>query len=269
MRPSIKRANYITFVEVTLTAAVLAILAAIIIPFVNRANQKGKMAQWKSLRNELLLDQAIVAYFDFADGKGDVLSNSVTPSNQGPQDPFDFEARIMPGVDWVKDRWGMKWGLDFTGESSYVFSKFSLPDHSNTVILWFRTEEQDAALFSATKTRDLSSKTFRSIILSKGNVVSITGNGSVKSSKNCSDNNWHMVAVTMGAKYNKHILYLDGEKVGDFDDFTLGYEEQENVFLGYSNNSPYFKGIMDEFMIFKRELSSEEIKKIYSTSAPQ
>jgi Tfp pilus assembly protein FimT len=52
---SLRRNNF-ALVELMLTLAVLAILAALTIPFFNRANQKGQYANWINQKNLFLSD---------------------------------------------------------------------------------------------------------------------------------------------------------------------------------------------------------------------
>ena len=260
---SIHKVRKLTFIEVTFTAAILCIVTIIIIPFLNRTEQKGMMAAWKSTRSEVLLDRSLVTYYDFSAGRDIILKNSVFSSEDIDYDAMDYDARIVAGADWVKGRWKTKPALSFNGETSHVVANITLPAPANTIIIWFKTVELNSGLFSAKKTRHFASASFRAISLNKGCLLSSIQHGSLNSTIFCADDKWHMVAVTLDGK--KHTLSVDGQKVAEVSGQFDKLEEQKKVLLGYTNNAPFFKGMMDEFFLYDRVLSEEEITKLYKS----
>ena len=263
-----RRKKNITFVEVMLSTAVLAILAAIIIPFFNRANQKGQFAKWKTHKNKLQLDPALVTYFDFSDREGKILTNIVRSASSEAYNAIDLDGRILNAAGWKQGRWQLKWGLEFNGESSHVLSNGNFKGNSVTVICWFKTPSSDAGLLSFTEKRDLDSPSRRNLFLKGGYVISATPKGAVKSTTSCNDNSWHMVAITMGTKNGKHIIYIDGKAENNSDSFEVSGDAINSLIMGYCSNAPFYKGSIDEVIVFQRELAPEEIAEAYNSGKP-
>lgn len=263
-----KKRKNITFVEVMLSTAVLAILAAIVIPFFNRASQKGHYTKWKTHKNKIQLDPALTAYFDFSDGKGNILTNSSRNKESGPYDAIDLDGRILNNTAWKKSRWQLKWALQFNGESTHVLSNGDFSGQSVTVVCWFKSDSPDAGLLSFTDKRSLDSVSKRNIYLKGGYVISANPGGAVKSTSTCSDSQWHMAAITMGKIYGKHILYIDGKNEAESGSFEVAGDSLKSLIIGYCNNAPFYKGLIDDVIVFNRELSAKEIEDIFIAGKP-
>jgi hypothetical protein len=79
-------------------------------------------------------------------------------------------------------------------------------------------------------------------------------------------NVWHHVAVALGAAGAR--LYLDGADVGSSTAMTLRPSDlgaMPNNWIGRSEFAvdPYFDGMIDEFRVYTRALSAEEISLLY------
>lgn len=263
-----KRRKNITFVEVMLSTAVLAILAAILIPFFNRANQKGLYAKWKTHKSKLQLDPTLTCYYDFSDGKGNILSNSSRNTSTNVYDAIDLDGRILNSAGWKKGRWQLKWGVKFNGESSHILSNGDFSGTSASVICWFKSTDMDSGLLSFTEKRNLDSPSKRNIYLKGGYVISATTKGAVKSTSKCDDGKWHMLAVTMGKKFGKHILYIDGKRESETSVFEVSGDDVKSIIIGYCSNAPFYDGLIDEVIAFKRELAENEIEDVYKAGKP-
>jgi len=263
-----KKRKNITFVEVMLSTAVLAILAAIVIPFFTRANQKGHYTKWKTHKNKLQLDPTLTAYYDFSDGKGSILTNSARSKPTDTYNPIDLDGRILNTTSWKKSRWQLKWALQFNGESTHVLTNGDFTGNAVTVVCWFKSDTLDTSLLSFTDKRSLDSAAKRNLYLKGGYVVSSNPKGAIKSKTKCAENKWTMVAVTMGQKFGKHILYINGDKEAESSSFEVSGDSLKSLIIGYCSNAPFFKGFMDDVVVFKRELSDKEIKDIYIAGKP-
>ena len=268
LRVAGSRKNNITFVEVMLSTAVLAILAAILIPFFNRANQKGLYANWKTYKSKLQLDPALTCYYDFSDGKGNILTNSSRNTSSEEYDAIDLDGRILNAAGWKKGRWQLKWGVKFNGESSHILSNGDFSGTSASVICWFKSSDMDSGILSFTERRDLDSVSKRHIYMKGGYVISATPKGAIKSNTKCDDGEWHMLAVTMGKKQGKHILYIDGKAESESDSFEVGGDAIKSIIIGYCSNAPFYDGLIDEVIVFKRELLADEIAEAYKAGKP-
>lgn len=75
---------------------------------------------------------------------------------------------------------------------------------------------------------------------------------------------WYHFALTIGD--NTAVLYVDGTEVGRYENFSVKPSALGNTsanFIGKSQyNDPCFDGVVDDFRIYNRSLSSSEIKNI-------
>ncbi len=88
------------------------------------------------------------------------------------------------------------------------------------------------------------------------------------SGANYNDNLWHHVVYTYSSS-NGGRLYVDGElKQTATDDPVSNITDAETFSIGgyYLDNSNGFKGLIDEVMIFNRELSEDDVTDLYGLS---
>ena len=83
-------------------------------------------------------------------------------------------------------------------------------------------------------------------------------------------NNWTHIAITYSA--GNVTYYINGEINGSYYANNFRDEQQANLILGWAPgvNSPpkdYYDGKIDEFIMFNRTLSQQEIKALYNASA--
>ena len=87
------------------------------------------------------------------------------------------------------------------------------------------------------------------------------------------DGQWHFVAMTGDSQARRLALYVDGALVGDESQFAapLGLQETDQrnrLEIGARVlKNQYFRGAIDELMIFERVLSSHEIQSLHTTGA--
>ena len=255
-------------VELMLTAAVLAIIAVLVIPFFSRANQKGRYTTWVNQKNRILSDGDLRVYYDFADGEGSIVRNSARGFHQQDYDPIVNDARIVKGATWSNGRWQMKPSLEFDGSSGYMSANADITNKSATYILWVKLQEASGGLMMTAKTRKKDSPSMLKINIQKGFVRAAIKRKAVISKEACKLSQWHMVAVTVGEKNNSLKLFLDGKSQGEVNNVPLKGLEQNSFLLAYCSGSGYFKGRIGEFMAFSRELSAEEVQKIYQETHP-
>lgn len=86
-----------------------------------------------------------------------------------------------------------------------------------------------------------------------------------------SDGQWHFVAVTIYVRCQRNgsafegKLYIDGNKVHDFQPGALDYSNKAPLIIGGHSTSAnyFFNGSLDEIEIFQRTLTAAEIKALY------
>jgi len=100
-----------------------------------------------------------------------------------------------------------------------------------------------------------------------------TATNTINSTLSYNDGNWHLVTATFSGT-NGMRLYMDGTLVASNASYNVaqnysGYWRiaYDNVF-GYPNapTSPYFKGKLDDVLIYNTELTSSDVTSIYSSS---
>ena len=82
------------------------------------SQEKSSAVSWQEYRNNLLNDPALIAYYDFQEGQGDVLGNRAKSGSI-------LNGAIHKG-QWTEGRWQGKHALNFDGGGTYV----EIPDLS-------------------------------------------------------------------------------------------------------------------------------------------
>ena len=254
--------------ELMLTAAVLSIVAVLVIPFFNRVNQKGRYTTWVNHKNRILSDVDLFVYYDFTDGQGSIVRNSARALHQQGYDPIINDARVIKGVTWVDGRWQMKPALEFDGSSGYLSANAEFSDKSVTCIMWIKPTETTGGLLMTSKSRESDIPSTVTLSMNKGVVGVAVKRKKVLSKDVCQKSKWYMITMTAGEKYGALRLYLDGKLQDEVDGIKLKPFDQEAFLLGFASGAGYFNGRIGEFMAFSRELTSEEILKIYEESYP-
>ena len=151
--------------------------------------------------------------------------------------------------------------LEFAGNNDYL--EVDLPDESlaggATLELWFRQDSPTgwAALIKILDAIEIS--------MADGPIEVWSSVGRVGPEDVLSDGNWHHVAVPISD--TKIMMYVDGENKGETaGNLPLGKGERNiggipGVTFGKDRGgSGWFIGIMDEFRIYDRPLSAEEVQ---------
>lgn len=221
------------------------------------------------------LTDGLVASYPFKGDAKDVSGNGNHGTNHGATPTSDRFGK--PGSAFY-----------FDGVSNYIdidkiASKLN-GERTGSISIWFKTDEKvrSKALFSYHKNESF----FSYIML--GDFTGYFANESIggeiqpdqgfayeKGNDFYMDGKWHHAVFVMGTKYNA--LYMDGEKVsltyistsnfaGNLNTGNIMWKDiagaQIGHIVGYSTF--YFKGSIDDVLIYKRELSEKEIKQIFT-----
>jgi len=169
----------------------------------------------------------------------------------------------MDDTSWVDGKMGM--ALKFNGVDQYVKSTepFVEPLEAEfTVALWFlATPDQDSRVFTLSMGEErLINIRCNENLIGIDDKGGLTNESSLYGDLEVTDGEWHHFALTRTEEFAT--LFLDGEWLVE-----TGIAElvvMDNVTVGARSNddgsvNKWFSGLIDEFMIYTRALSEEEI----------
>lgn len=97
------------------------------------------------------------------------------------------------------------------------------------------------------------------------------GFSTVDDTKKINDGEWHHLAVVRDGIHRRNKLYVDGYRVKDFEYNATGNFESPAapLTIGYLNSGGgyRFSGVLDEIMVYNRDLSENEMRQRYNSGA--
>ncbi|WP_299759217.1 LamG-like jellyroll fold domain-containing protein [uncultured Pontibacter sp.] len=84
------------------------------------------------------------------------------------------------------------------------------------------------------------------------------------------DNKWHHLVVVRDGRLRLNKLYVDGYTVGNFQyDYTYTFESGSPVNIGFLdlNNGYGYNGLIDELMVYNRDLTETEVRERFNNGA--
>lgn len=212
------------------------------------------------LQNSLL--NGLVSYYPFCGNANDESGNG----NNG----------TVSGATLSTDRFGNpNAAYSFNGVNSYIFTLRGGPASalSRTVSLWMKTDTRD---LSVAFDYGASGASYQLILNSNCKGIGIdVGSGTVsKGDSNVLDNNWHHVVYVYdslaGTTISDIKLYIDGVlhpnvlcyAINPAAQVNTGRTEPFNIGRAISNTR-YYKGKLDDIIIWDRPLNQEEINSLY------
>ena len=205
-----------------------------------------------------------IAYYKFDEASGTAVKDSSDSGNN---------AQLNGGAIWAAGKSGNAVSLD--GTSGYV----SLPSgilsniNATTISAWVKldTVSEWARIF------DFGTGTNEYMFLApqcNGNMrFAITTNGNSNEEQiNApvpAQGSWKHIAVTLSG--NTGVLYVDGIEVARNGNMTLkpsglGNSTQNYVGKSQFNGDAYLDGSIDDFRIYNKALSADEVKKLYDSN---
>ncbi len=209
--------------------------------------------------NELDLDTGLVGHWKFDERSGTTAADSTLNANDGSLENMEDE-------DWQLGKLGN--ALNFDGTNEYVdladdTFDFDVSD-SFSISGWFNLNNDPGWIFNK---RVTAANSYYGLELrSDGTVWFVLNNGSTTyRAEGVTDvrNEWvHITAVRNGAT-NRIELYINGVLDRDVSGPSSGtLLNNSNLELG-RYNTEYISGTVDDFRIYNRALSNEEIADIY------
>ncbi|NCR21969.1 MAG: hypothetical protein GPJ27_08630, partial [Microcystis aeruginosa L111-01] len=156
--------------------------------------------------------------------------------------------------------------LYFDGVNDYIQINLNEPETEVTHELWFKTTSLNGGLFSVVAGNLGSGGHDRSIYLSNGNIVVRLWNNEVIASSglNLADGKWHHVAHVFGASVGGQQIYVDGQLVASGSRTISDFNWQDKISIGYSADSGYFKGEIDEVRVWNVAKTQAQIQTYYN-----
>ncbi|MDJ0506879.1 MAG: hypothetical protein PX635_16830, partial [Nostocales cyanobacterium LE14-WE12] len=156
--------------------------------------------------------------------------------------------------------------LFFDGVNDYIQINLNEAETEVTHELWFKTTSLNGGLFSVVAGNLGSGGHDRSIHLSNGNIVVRIWNNEVIASSglNLADGKWHHVAHVFGASVGGQQIYVDGQLVASGSRTISDFNWQDKISIGYSADSGYFKGEIDEVRVWNVAKTQAQIQTYYN-----
>jgi ferric-dicitrate binding protein FerR (iron transport regulator) len=247
------------------------------------ATQDARYQQWLAASARLNLDPTLLVHFDFENSGPSawMLHNAASQNAAVP------DATIVGG-QWTEGRWPQKHALEFRSISDRV--RLSVPGEFEAVTYaaWVNVGGLDRPFNSLFMADGFDPGKIHWQI-QNGGVLDLGIQGS--RIEDCQVftspavvgfdqfGRWMHLAVVVDGKRKQVTHYLNGVAVSHDvlklrPPFRIGDAELGNWNPGrFSGTTPYFirhfSGVMDEFMLFSRALSDEEISRLYSEGNPQ
>ncbi len=146
-----------TLVEILLAVIVVAILMAMMAPFLTRAMHMARYNRWFAFNRQCSNDPACVINFNFQEGAGDIVNNTCSGTDVEGYDARNYNGYLANknggkhNFKWVKSggrwgRFGYKNALQFNGADTYIYVPairgFDFtPEDDFTIMCWVKFDK--------------------------------------------------------------------------------------------------------------------------------
>lgn len=223
-----------------------------------RSGSRGNTGQWQP-------PAGLIGWWKFDETSGTAAEDSSVNNNTGT---------LTGGATFAEGVNGNAVQLDGTDDYVTMGSAGTLDETIRSACAWIYPDN-----LSSSSTGTVMGKTNggstgpRLYMTGSGNVGGSVDGARQQSNGILSQNSWHHMCVTWtGAAYTAADvkIYLDGANVTDGDVTAAGSSQSDaalNFMIGQASGTDFFKGKIDEAMIFDRELTENEILSIYQNSS--
>ena len=199
---------------------------------------------------------SLVAAYTMDSIAGAVVNDESTNGNNG---------LLSGAVDQVPGHIGQ--ALDFDGTLNWIELDSVYPviqTNSFSVSVWFNTSVQVLPFSTIFATHTASYSNAVLLLIEDDGTVQLRGGASITSAQAFDDGAWHHAAIVLDGVGKR--LYVDGLLIGSDqtqDPDTINVElvsiGQDWDASGGGTNSDFFDGLIDQFRLFNRALTQEEV----------
>lgn len=251
--------------------------------FKSSAAEVLRHEQWRAASNRLDEDPSLLVHFDFEQ----VDTSEWRLSNASARKDTVGDATIV-GCQWTEGRWPDKHALEFRSVNDRVRLDVPGKFDSLTLATWVRVQGLDRQINSLFMSDGFEAGTLHWSVRQDG-VLALTAIGSEpRDHQICISppaltlnqfGLWVHLAVVIDGGSKQVLHYLNGAAASEHalhikPPFRVGVAELGNWNAkGFPKNDPFmirnFGGAIDEFCLFGRALSEQEIRALYSAGKPQ
>jgi hypothetical protein len=235
-----------------------------------------RFLEWKVHAENMRNNQDVALFYDFENSQ----SWNRTLENKSSFQQPGLNGAIV-GCQWTEGRWKDKGALDYKSISDRVRLNLQGEFESVTLTAWVKIDSFDRWLSSLFLTDGYDRNELHWQLSDEGEIIlgiNVPGIGNTFSPSVITPEHlgqWLYIVTVVDQEKNKVLHYLNGNKVHERN-FEPNFKANfGNVELGNWRNHAKkdairsLNGRMDEFVLFKRALSSEEVLSFYQSGKPE
>ncbi|WP_417376137.1 LamG-like jellyroll fold domain-containing protein [Gimesia maris] len=240
--------------------------------------QTQQFERWQKQNALLKADPSIVAYYDFEESSNWLR----TLNNKSQQKPASSSHGAIVGCQWTSGRWPQKRSLEFKRTSDRVRTHIPGEYQSLTFIAWVRIEGFDRWLSSLMLTDGYNDGNPHWQLSDKGEMILGVKTGPGKNYfspvvlQPTDLGRWIFLVTVYDHQKQEVVHYLDGVAVSHHEienpiPLVIGPAEIGNWRPQEHSGAHSIRslnGRLDEFALFGRALSADEILQLYQTGKP-
>ncbi len=206
--------------------------------------------------------KSIEVYFSFREAFGTVLPDNSGNSNNAriKGNPMVVAGKLGKAMQFD----GVDDALRLSHKDDYYLGK----DNSYSLLFWINYPPRGIQQIVIEKPGDVSP--FR-IEIQPDNKISFSISDGTNSPKAIIDNvsgDWHHCCLVRDVSNDRIYMYLDGNLSAEVEDTTESeINNKTEIYIGFGEGI-YFQGMLDEFAMYDRALTKDEVKKAAKGTIP-
>tara|TARA_R110002073_G_scaffold37866_4_gene109256 strand:+ start:136819 stop:137688 length:870 start_codon:yes stop_codon:yes gene_type:complete len=220
------------------------------------------------------LELGLITHFKFDETSGNYAYDS---------SDSDFDSQVLGGTQWSDGL--IDGAIEFNGLDAKIelFQPIEYLMTSYSIACWFKNDNADKFRVITARNASWTNRQWWLTIWEEGydtgrdaklvfRMSPVTGTYvDLVSDERVDDNQWHLAVVTIdSAGDGSARLYLDNVLQQEITGFGLPMIPAASAYVGrdISGTSRFYAGLLDDFRIYNRPLSAEEVSLLYQETAP-